>query len=489
MVMLNYINPELAKEFMVYAHATPDVKRMLRQIEDISWRLTGTPNEIKVAYGKGGSWPFYWYMRTQYPNSYYYDATPDAAQLRECPVIIAGRDEWNTVEGMLEEDYITTDYKYLWWPIEDYKGLTGEQVRAALADPQRRAALWDIIWARDYLRYAQLKNPEAPFTLKTWPHREDVRFYVRRDLAAQVWRYRADGATDATTGLYEDPYQDSARSLTAASVALLPNAAPRGLAVAADGTLYVADAAQHRVWHITAQGEVLHTWGEYGVAPGQFNAPGDVAVDAEGHVYVADTWNHRVQVFDEEGQYLRDWGRLMQINDPQEGGYGAFYGPRGIAVNADGEIYVTDTGNRRVQIFDAEGTFLRAFGRAGAGTSELDEPVGIAVSPEGEVYIADTWNHRVQVFTQIGIYAREWDVVAWGSGLPDEKPYLAYDDGRVYVSDPANQRVLAFEQDGPLLWSLSVAESLTFPLGLAVADGVLYVTDAETGQVLGYRLP
>jgi DNA-binding beta-propeller fold protein YncE len=179
----------------------------------------------------------------------------------------------------------------------------------------------------------------------------------------------------------------------------------------------------------------------------------------------------------------------MQINDPQEGGYGAFYGPRGIAVNAEGEIYVTDTGNRRVQIFDAEGTFLRAFGRAGAGTSELDEPVGIAVSPEGEVYIADTWNHRVQVFTQIGIYAREWDVVAWGSGLPDEKPYLAYDDGRVYVSDPANQRVLAFEQDGPLLWSLSVAESLTFPLGLAVADGVLYVTDAETGQVLGYRLP
>ncbi|MCJ7548618.1 MAG: TIGR03663 family protein, partial [Anaerolineae bacterium] len=87
MVMVNYINADLATEFLVYAHSTPDIKVALARIEDVSWRVTGTSNEVRVAYGEDGSWPFTWYM-VDLPNNYFYSASPDAEQLLDCPVVI-----------------------------------------------------------------------------------------------------------------------------------------------------------------------------------------------------------------------------------------------------------------------------------------------------------------------------------------------------------------------------------------------------------------
>ncbi len=190
-VMLNYINGETAKEYLVYAHATPDVKVVLARIASLSWRLTGTPDQIKVAYGKDGSWPFYWYMETRYPNSYYYGTSPERERLLACPVVIAGKKQWGVVEPILGDAYVAFDYNYLWWPIEDYKGMTWARLRDALGDAEMRRALWEIWMWRDYRRYARLRDPEEPFTLRTWPHREPFRLYVRRDLASLVWRYGA----------------------------------------------------------------------------------------------------------------------------------------------------------------------------------------------------------------------------------------------------------------------------------------------------------
>ena len=132
MIMLNYINPELAKEFLVYAHATPDVSLVLDEIEELSWRLTGTPDEIKVAYGKEVAWPFYWYMDTRYPNNYYYEAKPEPEKLLDCPSIVAASQEWADVSEIVGSDYIYSDYKHIWWPIEDYKDLTWERISNAI---------------------------------------------------------------------------------------------------------------------------------------------------------------------------------------------------------------------------------------------------------------------------------------------------------------------------------------------------------------------
>ncbi len=495
MARVNFVTYDLATEMLVYAHGTPDIKIALRQIEDISWRVTGAPHDIKVAYSEDGSWPLTWYM-VDYPNNYFYSTSPDAASLLQCPAVIAGSAQYGVVEQILGNDYLHFDYKYLWWPIQDYFGLTLQRLRNELADPAMRAALWDILWRRDYTRYAQLKNPASPFTLQTWPFRREFRLYVRRDLAQEVWGYRlgetnVQAASPQATQM-PDPYQAGARTLPLVSSATLPGAAVRGIAVAPDGTLYAADTTNHRVWHITPQGAVLEMWGEYGAAPGQFNEPWGIAVAPDGTVYVADTWNHRIQKFDARGRYLTSWGALAQavVGDPA--GYSRFFGPRGIAIGPAGMVYVTDTGNKRVQVFDADGNFLRQFGGGGSWAGQMDEPVGMAVDVTGTVYIADTWNRRVQVFTGDAIFLRQWSIPVWGKDSPDEKPFLALGGDMVYVSDPAHQRVLAFTTDGAFRWALSAAAAspaLTFPEGLAVSGDVLYVADAYSSRILGFSLP
>jgi sugar lactone lactonase YvrE len=177
-------------------------------------------------------------------------------------------------------------------------------------------------------------------------------------------------------------------------------------------------------------------------------------------------------------------------------GQGAFYGPRAVTISADGEVYVTDTGNKRVQVFDTEGTYLWEFGGAGDGLTQMNEPVGVGLNVTlgadvGEVFVADTWNQRVQVFTLEGGFLRYWDVPVWGIGgdHPEEKPFLAVTEDAVYVSDPVHQRILAFNSGGTFLWALKDVTGLAFPQGVAVSGDTLYVSDAHAGQVVAYQLP
>ena len=81
-------------------------------------------------------------------------------------------------------------------------------------------------------------------------------------------------------------------------------------------------------------------------------------------------------------------------NNPSD----VFYGPRGIAVDANGHVYVADTGNKRIIVFDADGNYLTQFGSAGLDPGQFDEPVGVTVDANGNVYVTDTWNQRVQTF-------------------------------------------------------------------------------------------
>jgi sugar lactone lactonase YvrE len=493
MALLNYVNYDMATELMVYAHGTPDIKTALAQIEDVSWRVTGTAKNVKVAYGEDGSWPFTWYM-VDYPNNYFYSTAPDAAQLLESPVIIAGSPQYGAVDEIVGADYVYFEYQYLWWPLQDYFDLTWQKVRSALTDPGMRAALWDIVWRRDYRRYAALKNPDNPFTLERWPYRKDFRLYVRREVAEEVWPYDR-GAGNAryvepVATEIPDPYAAGAQTLPLHSEVVVPNAILRGAARAADGTFYIADTANHRIVHVDETG-LIGAFGEFGAAPGQFSEPWDVAVDDDGNLYVADTWNHRIQKFDAAFTHLTSWGlwgETTGVGDPA--GQGLFYGPRSLVVNGD-ELFVADTGNKRVQVFTLEGEFLREFGGGGSGPGQLDEPVGLAVSDEGRVAVVDTWNLRVQVFDRQGVPLRQWRVPSWDIASPDAKPFLTWEGARLYVTNPMRRRVLAFDEQGAFQWALSAqaGADLGFPQALVVDDGVLYVTDAHSGRLLGYALP
>lgn len=491
MTMFNYVTYDLATEFLVYAHGAPDVKIALRQIEDVSWRTTGSPRDVKVAYGEREYTIFSWYLH-DFPNAYYYGQMPDPVQLRESPVVIAGSPQWAAVEAILGDDYQYFSYKFLWWPLEDYRDLTWQRIKNALTKPDLRQALWDIAWKRDYRRYAQVKG--RTITLQQWPYRDEFRLYVRRDLAEQIWGYRL-GSTGAATPIPQatplgDPYAGADFLLTPAVTISLPGATPRDVAAAPDGSLYVTDTQGQRIWHVSRQGAVLNSWGGEGSGPGQFREPWGVVVDAEGNVYVADTWNHRIQKFSARGEYLSSWGALGQFNRGDINGEGLFYGPRALAVGSDGYLYVTDTGNKRVQVFDRDGHFLWEFGGAGRDPGELHEPVGLAFNSRGEVVLADSWNLRMQVLLRTGVPVYQWSVPVWSVENSEDKPYVAVDAAdRVFVSDSSHGRVLIFDAQGVALGTLGMNRGLQFPAGLALtADGQLFVADPHAGTVVGFTL-
>jgi len=130
--------------------------------------------------------------------------------------------------------------------------------------------------------------------------------------------------------------------------------------------------------------------------------PGGVAIDTENRfLYVVDTANDVVDVFDADSlKLLRKIGvpgKKHQLTDP-----GTFSLPTNVAVDADGNVYVSDTLNARVEIFDAEGNFISQFGKRGDGAWQLERPKGIAVDCDGHIWIVDAAQDRVKVFNREG---------------------------------------------------------------------------------------
>ncbi len=494
-----YVNYDYPTEFLVYAHTGPAVGEAMRQIEELSRRVAGGPNEIKVAYGADGSTLFYWQLRN-YPNAVFYGETPSREHM-DAPVVIAGREQWQAVAPYVGDDYAVNTYTYLWWPVEDYRNMTWARIGHAITATQTRAALWDIWYDRDYRRYDELTGKKH--TLDEWPLRNEFRLYIRRDVAAQMWDLSTTGPREIGP---TDPYAEGWQELAARRVfggegsAAGQFRSPRGIKVGPAGFIYVVDSGNDRVQRFTADGEFVAAWGrrsdrktEAGVVRG-FLEPWDVAIAPDGSMYVADTWNHRMQKLDAEGNPVTAWGLFGQYSLGDAASQSAFYGPRGVAIGPEGRVYVADTGNKRVQVFEPDGQFAFQWGGGGALEGYLDEPVGIAVGPDGAVYVADTWNRRVQVFDSAGNFLRQWPIVGWDVGLPEEKPYLAVDaKGYVYVTDPGHYRVLVFDSLGDYVLSFGQYglddRSFALPTGIAVAvDGSIYVTDAHGNRVLVFDL-
>ncbi len=489
-VMAAYINYDTAKELIVYAHGTPDITLTMEEIEDISRRTVGD-KLIKVAYDNESTWPFEWYLQ-EYPNLAYYGSQP-TKQALDAPIVLVGPPNDSKVRPFLGDNYYWFERRLIWWPMEEYKNWTLSKLLGIARDPAERRKWWNIFWYRKY-----------PRSTDDWYYRDPFYFCVRKDVINQLWDY---GVGPAAVEVVEDPYEKGKREVTA----LLAWGSqgkgqgqfqdPRGAAVdgeGADGYVYVADSGNNRIQKFDANGQFITQWGSEGDGPGQFKEPWGIAVDAKGHVYVADTWNHRLQKFDAEGNFLRQWGGFRDTGGAASGDEGLFWGPRGIAVDGAGNVYVTDTGNKRVQVFDADGQFLAQWGGFGVEDGQMDEPVGIAVDQEGYIYVADTWNQRVQKFgappTSGGEGARfvtQWPISGWYGQSVVNKPYLAVADGRVYVTDPEGYRVLVFDDSGEFVATFGEygfdSKSFALPTGVAVdGQGNIYVTDSANHRVMKF---
>jgi DNA-binding beta-propeller fold protein YncE len=174
--------------------------------------------------------------------------------------------------------------------------------------------------------------------------------------------------------------------------------APGGVAVAANGDLYIADFYNHRVQQLRPDGAFVRQWGatgENGLWAGEFNYPTDVAVSADGILYVADGYNDRIQAFGPEGRFLHKWGGpfALNISGPFNGWFATV---TGIAVDKDGDVFVADFYNHRIQKFAPDGTFLVSFGDKGSAPGQFRYPVAVAAADDGSVYVADFGNSRIQ---------------------------------------------------------------------------------------------
>jgi len=124
---------------------------------------------------------------------------------------------------------------------------------------------------------------------------------------------------------------------------------------------------------------------------GEFRFPTNIAIGPHGNIYVVDTMNFRVQIFDPNGKFIKSFGQIG--NTP-----GTFSRPKGIGLDSEGHIYVADAAFNNVQIFDQDGKILLAFGNFGSGMADLRLPAGLCIDSRQRIYVVDQLNHRVQVY-------------------------------------------------------------------------------------------
>ena len=186
--------------------------------------------------------------------------------------------------------------------------------------------------------------------------------------------------------------------------------------------------------------------------------------DAEGNLYVVDTLNHRVQKFTREGGLLGGWGS-------HGCGEGEFNMPWGIAVDEVGDVYVADWRNDRVQKFSADGEFKMAFGTSGCGDGQFNRPSGVDVDKHGDIYVVDRGNNRVQLFNEEGRYVQQFVGDATLS-----KVAISYMLTNAY---PNRLRDMA---------KLEVQKLLRWPQSVVVSeDGLMYVPDTGSYRVQVYQ--
>jgi len=276
--------------------------------------------------------------------------------------------------------------------------------------------------------------------------------------------------------------------------------APWGIAVAADGSIYVTENRGYRLVKLNAAGVQQWAAGEAGVYGGDpahlgnwWGGPeGNLAVDGAGRIYVPDTANHRIQIFNPDGGYHAFFGSYGTGNYQ-------FDCPAGVAISpVNGYIFVVDRCNQRVQVYDSNRVWkarLGQTGQTGSDNSHFNWPWGVAVDTSGNVYVADTDNYRVQKCVLVGTGGTCSTFAGvtgeWGNDHAHLQPHAVAVDGlgRVYVADKWENRVQVFDSSGAYLTTIggdwgSNTGQMRGVAGVALdAHGNVYVTDQQNHRV------
>lgn len=262
---------------------------------------------------------------------------------------------------------------------------------------------------------------------------------------------------------------------------------PATVTIDAQGNFYVGDVGNHRIEKFNNQGKALLAWGSPGSGDGQFgvdfggpNLPLNIAIDSRGNIYVSDPGNGRVQKFDPAGHFLLKWSSLG-VGAGQLGSFASAGGQGGMAVDPFDNVWVIDQGSSRVEKFDSQGRFLDFFGSSGAGTGQFATPNGIAIDRQGNIFVTDEF--RTQKFDKTGHFVSQFGNGARGIAIDQQ--------GNVYLSGTKDQRIWKFDNNGNWLYEwggAGSADGLFAPLGglsgLAVdGQGNIFVADAANTRI------
>lgn len=236
-------------------------------------------------------------------------------------------------------------------------------------------------------------------------------------------------------------------------------------------------------------GHRIKFFGSAGNGKTELQFPFGLAVDRSDNIYISDAGNGRVQVYHRSGYYLRSIGESGRDK-------GELFCPRDVAVTELGKVYVADSGNHRVQVYDSCGNFVCIIGRQGIASVLLgnkgsnqgvfDTPSGVALSPDDSyVVITDRGNHRVQVFTADGQFSHMFGMYGTGPGQFEE-PWgvTVTPDEYIVVADSRNHRLQVFTMDGDYVRSIEGdgENTLDTPSGIACSSDGSYIGVTDTGN-------
>lgn len=248
---------------------------------------------------------------------------------------------------------------------------------------------------------------------------------------------------------------------------------PTRIAVGPDGNIYVTDPLKDRVLVYSPAGRWKYS------AENFQGKPVSIAVDGAGNVYIGDDRTKSVMVFDSSWAYLRKLGS----------GNGEFSLPGDIAISSStGRIYVTDSKNNAVKIYNADGSLYMSFGSLGTGSGQFEFPTGIAIDDvNGEVWVSDQFNNRVQVFDLDGNYRS-------AIGSSQRIQGITVDSlGRIYVVDSFQGLVYVYDRNGIQLSSVGSwgagTDQLSIPSDAVIdSNNRLLISSSNSSALVVYGI-
>lgn len=294
---------------------------------------------------------------------------------------------------------------------------------------------------------------------------------------------------------------------------------PAYIAVAGNGTLAVADSRANKLFYFDSSGHLLRTFGTSG--GGRVSTPRGIAFDAQNNLYVGDVNNRRIAEYDSQGNFVRQWaipsgglrgiaidnanGWLYEVADTsgmvrrftlsgtllnQWGGIGSgpgkfLDGGRGVAVDGQGNVWISDLAAFRAQKFNPNGTFLAVVPNPPQPPPDggFNQPAAVGLDSAGDVFVDDTFNWRVQKFSPAGSYMNQWGHRGSGPFGFNYSRSLAVDprNGSVVVGQLDGTTISKYSNSGTFLWAVQACKSWGIAIG---ADGTIYVSDTPQGQVV-----